>query len=166
MVCLAESMRGHSQVISALRHCFQNDSVGFLDEARFTKLLPLLVSQLSSAGSPDGISLPEAEAQDCGRDAPDGERSAAAAAEALIRMVSAVKDNALWQIFNRQVGLGCLAHKDAHILCCLLFVLHSLACLCYHSMWPAEATCYGNLMLIILGDSSVQAGCSCFALFS
>ena len=62
------------QVVSALRHCFQNDSVGFLDEARFTKLLPLLVIQLSSASCPDGISLAEAEAQDCGRDGPEGEK--------------------------------------------------------------------------------------------
>ena len=98
------------QVISALRHCFQNDSVGFLDEARFSKLLPLLVSQLSKAACPDGISPEEAEAQDCGRGGPNGQRLPAAAVEALVRMVSAVKDNALWQIFNRQVcaRLGCL----------------------------------------------------------
>lgn len=90
------------QVIAALRHCFQHDTVEFLDEARFTRLLPVLVSQLGGAGSPDGISAAEAEAQDCGRDAAEGDRTAGAAVEALIRMVSAVKDQALWQMFNRQ----------------------------------------------------------------
>ncbi|KAK9825496.1 hypothetical protein WJX74_001182 [Apatococcus lobatus] len=91
------------RMIAALRHCAQHDTVDFLDEARFTRLLPLLVSQLGGSNAPDGVSAAEAEAQDCAQDATEGDRTAGAAVEALIRMVSAVKDQALWQMFNRQV---------------------------------------------------------------
>lgn len=112
------------QVIAALRHCFQHDTVEFLDKARFSRLLPLLVSQLGGARSPDGISAAEADAQDCGRDAAEGVRTAGAAVEALIKMVSGVKDQALWQMFNRQVrpcitfllpgSTQCLLHLVVH----------------------------------------------------
>lgn len=98
-------------MIAALRHCFQHDTVEFLDEARFTRLLPLLVTQLGGASSPDSIAAAEAESQDCGQDVTQGDRTAGAAVEALIRMVSAVKDQALWQMFNRQASL--LASHEA-----------------------------------------------------
>ncbi|KAK9866983.1 hypothetical protein WJX84_002095 [Apatococcus fuscideae] len=91
------------RVMAALRHCFQHDSVEFVDEARFSRLLPLLVSQLGGGGSPDPISAAEAEAQDCSRDESQGDRLAGAAVEALVCMAAAVKDQALWQTFNRQV---------------------------------------------------------------
>lgn len=111
-------------MIAALRHCFQHDTVEFLDEARFTRLLPVLVSQLGGAGSPDGISAAEAEAQDCGRDAAEGDRIAGAAVEALIRMVSAVKDQALWQMFNRQACSCTPFLLPKSILCLLHLVVH------------------------------------------
>ncbi len=98
----------HTQVVRALRQCFVGDSIGFLDEARFERLLPPLVAQLAGA-PPDDVT--PALAAIAAADPPpppgarldDGDTLGAAVVGALTEMAVAARSDVLWKPLNHAV---------------------------------------------------------------
>ena len=89
--CLAFRLR--TEVVRSLRSCFLHDSMGFLDEARFNKLLQPLLAQLK-------LVAPKAIAPDAVADAD------AVIVECLVHMVQNVQQDTLWRPLNRGVLLA------------------------------------------------------------
>ena len=98
------------QVVQALHSWFLYDTVSFLDEAGFHRLLPLLVGRLA-AQPPTSLSLLLASQRQ-----PPASLAADAAAEvaedpfggavvsALVQMAITVNNDALWKSLNHQVA--------------------------------------------------------------
>ncbi len=105
------------QVVQALHSCFLYDTVSFLDEARFHRLLPLLVSQLA-AQPPTTVSALFG-AQQTPSAAPElgTDLFGDAVVSALVQMAVTANNDALWKSLNHQVCLtepcGPAAHPNA-----------------------------------------------------
>lgn len=111
------------QALLALEQLFTHDSVGFLDEARFQRLLPPLVAQLHGTPPPElaaslaallppNLSAPPVDAAPAGSDvmavaAPDAAEDpfGAAAVAALTRMAGAAGSDVMYRPLNRAVRL-------------------------------------------------------------
>lgn len=86
-----DGLRLRTEVVRALYTCFLHDTVGFVDEPRFAKLMPPLLAQLS-APLPAGASEEEVEAMD------------AVLVQCLPQMAkAAVGQDMLWRQLNRGV---------------------------------------------------------------
>jgi len=95
-----ESWLLRTEVVRAFTLCFLHDTVGFTDEARFQKLLPPLLLQLSCA-PPPGLSAEAVAGMD------------AALVECLPQMAkAAVGQDMLWRLLNRGV---LLATRSPHV---------------------------------------------------
>ncbi len=111
-------------MLLALEQLFAHDSVGFLDEPRFQRLLPPLVAQLHCVPPPDAVpsllallppelSTPAAVAtttvgaKAVSAASPDAEADpfGTAVVAALTRMAAAMGSDALYRPFNRAVRL-------------------------------------------------------------
>lgn len=96
------------QVLRSLQQCFLNDSIGFLDESRFERLLPVLVSQLA-ASPPSQVApaLAALTASDApladGQELDAGDAFGAAAVATLTQMASAAGNDLLWKPLNHAV---------------------------------------------------------------
>jgi len=91
------------QVVQALHSCFLYDTVSFLDEARFHRLLPLLVSQLAAqpptaASALFGAQQTPSAAPELGTDL-----FGDAVVSALVQMAVTANNDALWKSLNHQV---------------------------------------------------------------
>lgn len=96
------------QVVKALHKCFLYDRQGFVNEALFNRLLPLLVAQLAVELPDDVAQLevaeaeqPTAESAEIGLDA-----MAAATIAALVQMAVSTNSDALWKPLHHQVLLA------------------------------------------------------------
>ena len=95
------------QVVQSLHTCFLYDTVSFLDEARFHRLLPVLVSQLA-AQPPAAVSeqLVMQSPHDVATSADKKEDSdpfGQAVVAALVQMAVTANNDALWKSLNHQV---------------------------------------------------------------
>ena len=95
------------QVVQALHSCFLYDTVSFLDEARFHRLLPLIVSQLA-AQPPSTVSALFAQQQTAGAAAPHSavpgtDTFGDAVVSALVQMAISANNDAMWKTLNHQV---------------------------------------------------------------
>ena len=95
------------QVVQCLHSCFLYDTVSFLDEARFHRLLPMLVSQLA-AQPPAAVSeqLVMQHAHNAAAPAENGSGSdpfGQAVVAALVQMAVTANNDALWKSLNHQV---------------------------------------------------------------
>ena len=107
------------QVVQSLRSCFLYDTVSFLDEVAFHRLLPLLVTQLA-AQPPTSVSTLLVQQQ---ADTAAATEAAAASADpfgdatvsALVQMAITVNNDALWKSLNHQVRVHLLAFF-AHVV--------------------------------------------------
>jgi U3 small nucleolar RNA-associated protein 10 len=84
------SCRLRTEIVRSLGFCFMHDSVGFLDEARFHKLMGPLVQQLELELPPDAS---EVEAADMD----------SVLVDCLVRMAQNVRQDTLWRPLNRAV---------------------------------------------------------------
>ena len=87
------AFRLRTEVVRALGSCFLHDSAGFLDEARFNKLMPPLVAQLS-VPAPEDASAHEAADMDT------------VLVDSLVQMAQTVRLDTLWRPLNRSVLLS------------------------------------------------------------
>ena len=107
------------QALVALEQLFVHDSVGFLDEARFQRLLPPLVAQLQggpppgaapalAALLPPGLLGAPADAAAAAQAVPDARADpfGAAAVAALSRMAGAAGSDVMYRPLNRAVRAG------------------------------------------------------------
>ena len=119
------------QVVQALHGCFQNDTVSFLDEARFHRLLPLLVQQLSMQLPADVAAGLQAQPADDADSAAGSDVFGDAVVAALVQMAVTANSDALWKPLNHQVTL--LASSDLEPDCTAshLHCIHS-ACDQHH----------------------------------
>ena len=96
------------QVLRSLQQCFLNDSIGFLDETRFERLLPVLVSQLAASPPPQvlpalhALTLNDAPLAE-GQQLDAGDSFGAASVAALTQMASAAGNDLLWKPLNHAV---------------------------------------------------------------
>lgn len=109
------------QVVQALHSCFLYDTVSFLDEARFHRLLPLLVAQLAAQPPPAvsalfGTQQTPSAAPELGADL-----FGDAVVFALVQMAVTANNDALWKSLNHQVCLTqlvvLLPIPMLHVLC-------------------------------------------------
>lgn len=128
------------QVLQSLRACFQYDTMQFVDEDRFKRLLPALVAQLGAFPLQNALQLLAAEDQDASSDLPtsSGTDSSAgwrsqdsvygrAAVDALVDMGVSSGSDALWTPFNHQVPTF-----GSRLACCISHaVLYPSACSVY-----------------------------------
>ena len=84
------------QVVQSLQSCFLYDTVSFLDEARFHRLLPMLVSQL--AAQPPATVAEQLVVQH-----PHNDPFGQAVVAALVQMAVTANNDALWKSLNHQV---------------------------------------------------------------
>ena len=105
------------QVVQSLHSCFLYDTVSFLDEARFHRLLPLLVAQLvaqppTAVSALFGAQQTPSAAPELGTDL-----FGDAVVSALVQMAVTGNNDALWKSLNHQVCLtehcGPAAHPNA-----------------------------------------------------
>ena len=96
------------QVVQCLHSCFLYDTVSFLDEVRFHRLLPMLVSQLA-AQPPAAVSeqlvmqpLNNAALADSQQTSIDSFGEAVVGA--LVQMAVTANNDALWKSLNHQVS--------------------------------------------------------------
>ncbi len=98
------------QVVRALRQCFIGDSVGFLDETRFERLLPPLVAQLAGAPAEDvapvlaAIAAADPPPQAAAR-LDEDDAFGAAVVGVLTEMAAAARSDVLWKPLNHAVRL-------------------------------------------------------------
>ena len=96
------------QVVQSLHSCFLYDTVSFLDEARFHRLLPMLVSQLAvqpaAAVSAVLAAQPAHTAASSADSADSGDLFGQAVVAALVQMAVTANNDALWKSLNHQVG--------------------------------------------------------------
>jgi len=104
------------QVIQSLHSCFLYDTVSFLDESRFHRLLPLLVSQLA-AQPPQTLSPLFAVQQTPAADGPAADAFGDAVVSALVQMAITANNDSLWKTLNHQVLLS----KACDLLVSLIF---------------------------------------------
>lgn len=95
-------------MVQALHKCFLYDTISFLDEARFHRLLPLLVHQLSMqlpAGVAAVIQPQQADGSDQEAEGNDQEADVYgdAVVAALVQMAVTAKSDVLWKPLNHQV---------------------------------------------------------------
>ena len=105
---LADSELLLLQVVRALRQCFTGDSVGFLDEARFERLLPPLVAQLAGMPCEDIAPVLAAVAvadppPPLGARLDKDDAFGAAVVGALTEMAAAARSDILWKPLNHAV---------------------------------------------------------------
>ena len=93
------------QVVQALHSCFLYDTISFLDEARFHRLLPLLVQQLSLQLPPGVAARLQPQQADGNHEKADVYGDAVVAA--LVQMAVTAKSDILWKPLNHQVRDGC-----------------------------------------------------------
>lgn len=103
------------QVVQALHGCFQNDTISFLDEARFHRLLPLLVQQLSMQPPADlaavlvaqqaAASSSAAQHVDAADNPASSDVFGDAVVAALVQMAVTANNDTLWKPLNHQVTL-------------------------------------------------------------
>lgn len=96
------------QVVQSLHSCFLYDTVSFLDEARFHRLLPMLVSQLAAqppaAVSQQLVMQPPHNNRATSADNKQGsDPFGQAVVAALVQMAVTANDDALWKSLNHQV---------------------------------------------------------------
>ena len=111
------------QVVQSLHSCFLYDTVSFLDEARFHRLLPVLVSQLA-AQPPPGIAAALAVQHAHSVAAPAADTAAGsdpfgqAVVAALVQMAVTANNDALWKSLNHQAS-ACRFPARICSMCCL-----------------------------------------------
>lgn len=91
------------QVVQALHSCFLYDTVSFLDEARFHRLLPLLVSQLAAQPPAAVSTLFAAQPESSAAPALAADAFGDAVVSALVQMAVTANNDALWKSLNHQV---------------------------------------------------------------
>lgn len=95
------------QVVQSLHSCFLYDTVSFLDEARFHRLLPMLVSQLAAqppAAVSEQLVMQPPHSTAASADSKEGsDPFGQAVVAALIQMAITANNDALWKSLNHQV---------------------------------------------------------------
>ncbi len=108
-------------MLLALGECFAHDSVGFLDEGRFQRLLPPLAEQLHGAPPPGAapalaallppeLAAPPADSAAAAAAVPDAAADpyGAAAVAALTRLAAAAGSDVMYRPLNRAVRTMCM----------------------------------------------------------
>ena len=122
-----------SQVLRALHRCFLYDTVSFLDEARFQRLLPPLIAQLGAEppqqmlnAMADDVSsevVPSGAANgkdDKAEQHADMDVMGRAAVGALVQMAVTAGSDAQWKPLHHQVR-----QRHLHLLGCTIYMLSS-----------------------------------------
>lgn len=95
------------QVVQCLHSCFLYDTVSFLDEVRFHRLLPMLVAQLAAqppAAVSEQLTMPHAPgAAASAHDGTGSDPFGQAVVAALVQMAVTANNDALWKSLNHQV---------------------------------------------------------------
>lgn len=94
------------QVVQCLHSCFLYDTVSFLDEVRFHRLLPMLVSQLAAqppASVSEQLVLQPANNAASADSKTGSDPFGEAVVAALVQMAVTANNDALWKSLNHQV---------------------------------------------------------------
>lgn len=92
------------QVVRSLHECFLYDTVGFLDAAKFERVLPSLAAQLNDLPPPEVLARMAAEEDAFQPDRPSHmDAYGAAAVATLVQMAVTAGSDALWKPLNHQV---------------------------------------------------------------
>lgn len=109
------------QVVQSMHSCLLYDTVSFLDEASFHRLLPMLVSQLAAQPPPAvATALTAQNAQSAAAPAADtaagSDPFGQAVVAALVQMAVTANNDALWKSLNHQASA---CRFTARSMCCL-----------------------------------------------
>lgn len=94
------------QVVQCLHSCFLYDTVSFLDEARFHRLLPMLVAQITAqppAAVSQQLGMQYAPNAAASADGTGSDPFGQAVVAALVQMAVTANNDALWKTLNHQV---------------------------------------------------------------